>query len=118
MPRDAASAVLAFRLRRVAGYGETGASARPAGGVPAPGGESLAAVANASLAWSGGRWQPSWQVADLGGCVPGGSRGATRPAGWPVKAESRVTIAVKVIVPHFGHKGVNQVRAPEGDTVA
>jgi hypothetical protein len=49
---------------------------------------------------------------------PWGISGATRPAGWPVKAESRVTIAVKVIVPHFGHKGVNQVRAPEGDTVA
>jgi len=37
--------------------------------------------------------------------------GATRPAGWPAEAESRVTIVFKVIVPCFGHKGVNRIRA-------
>ncbi len=37
--------------------------------------------------------------------------GATRLARWPAGAESRVTIVVKVMVPRFGHKGVDRVRA-------
>ena len=53
-------------------------------------------------------------ASDLEEHVPGALR-ATRPAGWPAQAESRVTIVVKVIAPRTGRKGVNGNRVAQSD---